>query len=193
MSEWQAHVHCTCFQKELTTEPPYPRSELTINRFGVVTMIASTDHAEDPEDLWNWRFGYLDGADGSALPGKPPCSHDHMQLVCAYPFYVPATWRRIESAYPQVESIVTSTAFPVLNELYDRHPAYDYPSGGIWVSAEESAPALAELSTLLAQHHADLAPGDAYFITNLQALLEASVQTCNPIIGHYNGVGDGAW
>jgi hypothetical protein len=69
VSDWQAHVHCTCFQDGLTTEPPRPRSQLVINRFGVVTIIGSTDHSEDPEDLSAWRCGYFDDRDGSSQPG----------------------------------------------------------------------------------------------------------------------------
>lgn len=192
MSEWEAHVYCTCFQEGLTSEPPYPRSELTVNRFGVVTSIGSIDHAKDPDDLWNWRGGFV--ADGDGLrDGSPPCAHDHMELAWARPFYLQANWRRMESAYPQVEEALRASAVPVLNEVFYRHPSYDYPSGGIWLPAEEAAPALAEMSVLLPGLPTDLRSADAYFIRNLQSLLEASVQTGNPIICHNNGVGDGAW
>jgi len=189
MSEWDAHVHCTCFQDGLTTEPPYPRSELTVNRFGVVTLAGSTDHAEDPDDLWNWRFGY--SGDGCDAPF--PCSHDGMKLVSVSPFYTQANWRRMDPVYPQLESILGASDCPVLNEVFHRQNAYDYPSGGIWVLAEEGARVLTELLGLLPHLPADLAPGDAHFIRHFRALLEASVETGNPIICHNNGVGDGAW
>lgn len=192
MSEWQAHVHCTCFQNGLTTEPPYPRSALTINRFGVVTMIGSTDHSEDPEDLWNWRAGYHDDGDGP-LEERPACAHHGMQLVCVHPFYTQATWRRMESLYPHVEHLLDASTFPSLNEVFYRHPAYDYPSGGIWVRAQEAPGTLAELSRLSHNLPADLDPGDGYFIESLCALLRASVLTRNPVICHNNGVIDGAW
>lgn len=51
MSEWHAHVYCSCFQRGLTIEPPYPRFELTVNRFGVVTLVNSSNHAEDLDPL----------------------------------------------------------------------------------------------------------------------------------------------
>lgn len=189
MSEWDAHVHCTCFQDGLTTEPPYPRSELIVNRFGVVTLAGSTDHSEDPDDLWSWRCGYSE--DGYEVPY--PCEHDQMKLVSISPFYAPDTWPRVDPAYPQLEGVLATSDCTVLRELFRRHPTYDHPSGGIWVLAEEADRALNEWSGLLTQFPADLAPGDAYFVEEFPKLLKASVQTGNPIICHHNGVGDGAW
>jgi hypothetical protein len=82
----------------------------------------------------------------------------------------------MESPYPQVEGMLSPTDFPVLNEIFHRHPAYDFASGGIWVSAEEAVPALAELFHLLSNLPADLQPADAYFLECLQTLLAINGQ-----------------
>lgn len=74
MSEWQAHVYCTCFRDGAVQDLPHPRSALTVNRFGVVTLVDSTDHASDPDDLWTWRMRFAEDEQG----GQPPCAHDQM-------------------------------------------------------------------------------------------------------------------
>lgn len=187
MSEWDAHVFCTCFRDGLTSEPPYPRSDLTVNRFGVVTLAGSKDHAEDPEDLWCWRVGMTE--DGDKAP--PPCAHTDMKIVDTV-FYWPGS-RSYTARHPVFESSLADNRLPVLTELIYRQQADDYPSGGIWTSAGEAVEALAELRVLTPRLPAGLPTGDAYFARTLADLLTASVETGNPIILHYNGLIDGAW
>ena len=127
MSEWDAHVYCTCFRDGLTSDPPYPRSDLTVNRFGVVTLTGSNDHAEDPEKLWCWRVGMTE--DGGEAPS--PCAHRDMKVVDAI-FYWPGS-RSYTDRYPVFESCLADARLPVLAELIYRQQADDYPSGGIWV------------------------------------------------------------
>lgn len=190
MSDWEAMVHCTCFQDGLVQiEPPYPRAQLTVNRFGVVTLAGSTDHSRDPGDLWDWRLGEPDegyGDDGSCRP----CAHDRMRFVSVCPFLTPANWHRAYPPYPQVQALLH--AFPTLAEIICRKQENDYASGGVWVEGDEAAGALEELERLLLLMPAGVNPGDAYFVGNLRELLRASAATKNPIIVHYNGMVD-AW
>jgi len=187
MSEWDAHVYCTCFRDGLTSEAPYPRSDLTVNRFGVVTLVGSDDHAEDPEDLWCWRVGMAE--DGGEAP--PPCAHNDMKIVDAI-FYWPGS-RSYTARYPVFEEALANANLPVLSELIYRQQADDYPSGGIWATAREAVEALAELRVLTQTLPDEMPAADAYFARTLTDLLSASATTGNPVILHYNGLIDGAW
>lgn len=187
MSEWDAHVHCTCFRDGLTSEPPYPRSDLTVNRFGVVTLVGGNDHAEDPKELWCWRVGMTE--DGGEA--RPPCAHSDMKLVDAI-FYWPGS-RSYTASYPVFEDSLADSELPTLTGLIYRQQADDYPSGGIWVTASEAVEALAELHTLMEKLPAEMPADDTYFAHVLTGLLTASVETGNPVILHYNGLIDGAW
>lgn len=190
MSEWEGVVFCTCFQDGLTREPPVPRDMLTINKFGIVTLAGSTDHAEDPDDLWCWRVGMT--LNRPANEDAPqPCRHHYMKLVSEI-FYWPGS-RSHTVNYPEFERLVADGDFPLLNELIYRSEGDDYPSGGIWVEANEAAPILAELRRLQPLLPDDAPEGDAYFAATLESLLKASARSGNPIIVHYNGVADGAW
>lgn len=200
MSEWDAQVYCTCFQDRLLEiEPPYPRSQLTVNRFGIVTLVGSTNHADDPDDLWDWRCGWSGEDDDRDESRCSPCSHDWMRLVSASPFYTPASWQRRrmnpEVAYEQLEGTLYAhkDESPVLSDVLYRDEEHDYPSGGVWVVSSEAGLALDELLRLIPLLPTPLNKADDYFVTNLRALLEASVKTGNPIICHYNGIIDGAF
>lgn len=187
MSEWDAHVYCTCFLKGLTSDPPYPRSELTVNRFGVVTLNGSEDHSKDPEDLWGWRVGW--GMDGCEVPS--PCEHDDMMLIDEI-FYFPGSYWH-ELPYPCVENRVGGADFSLLQELFARGAPTDFPSGGIWAVAAEALGLLGEAQQLIRLLQRDC-PHFCYGMTKtLIRLLGASEQTGNPIITHYNGTIDGAW
>ena len=190
MSEWDACVYCTCFQDGLTNDPPYPRSELTVNRFGVVTMVGSTDHAEDPKPLWCWRVG-MSVDDPHTDEAPQPCRHHNMKLVDEI-FYWPGSVSHV-GHYPVFERLVATYELPVLGDLLYRPPADDYPSGGVWTDAEEAQQALRELDELAALAPLDPQTSDSYFAKTLRTLLEASVKTGNPVICNYNGIGDGAW
>lgn len=190
MSEWDAFVFCTCFQDGLTTEPPYPRSDLTINRFGVVTLADSTDHTKDPETLMDWRQGW-GGFDLPFDEPNPPCVHEYMKLVSVSPFYTPANWPDTDPH--EFQGWLNDSECPVLSEVLYRRQFPDYPSGGIWVVGKEVGAALAELVRFVPRVRRGLRTEDAYFLENLQTLLEASVQTGNPIICHYNGIADDGW
>lgn len=188
MSEWDAHVFCTCFQDGLTREPPYPRSDLTVNRFGVVTLVGSTDHSNDPDDLWCWRVGMTKDP---PLEARQPCTHDNMKLFDEI-FYWPGSYSHAGS-YPTTERLIAEGDFPLLAAQIQQPPKYDFSSGGIWVLAQEAPDLLEEVRRLKPLVPAGTAEGDGYFVRTLQALLEASVKTGNPIITHYNGTADGAW
>lgn len=187
MSEWEGHVYCTCFQGGLTGEPPCPRSDLTVNRFGIVTLVGSTDHAEDPDALWCWRMGMTENGDDTA----PACAHRDIKIVDEI-FYWPGS-RFHTAQYPVLERVLENADLPMLSELLHRPPADDYRSGGIWATAQESAEALEELRTLRTMLPAEMPADDEYFARTLSKLLGASIATGNPIILHYNGVGDGEW
>lgn len=96
-----------------------------MNRFGVVTLVGSSDHAEDPDDLWRWRVGMTE--DCADAPG--PCSHDYMKLVDKI-FYWPGS-RSYAARYAVFEAALADSMAPVLSELIYRQQADDYPSGGI--------------------------------------------------------------
>lgn len=187
MSEWDAHVYCTCFQEGRTSEPPYPRSELIVNKCGVVTLVGSDDHSKDPEDLRGWRVGW--GVDGREAPN--PCEHDDMMLVDEILYFPGSYWH--ELPYPCVEEQVSDKDFPRLQELFARGAPRDFPSGGIWAVASEAQSLLSEAQALRRLLPEDCAHFCHGMITTLIRLLEASKETGNPIITHYNGTIDGAW
>ncbi|WP_018180902.1 hypothetical protein [Jongsikchunia kroppenstedtii] len=186
MSEWDAHVHCTCFLDGLTSAPPYPRSELTVNRFGVVTLLHSHDHSEDPEDLWCWRVGMT--ADGADAP--QPCRHDNMKLVDEI-FYWPGSVTHV-GRYPAAESLIRDLGLSRLDAAIHRPANYDFASGGIWMYSTEAAECLDELHRLVKMPLEGIG-NERTFIDALEILLPAAVETSNPIICHYNGVADDAW
>ena len=190
MSEWQAIVYCTCFQSGLTREPPLPRAELRVNRFGVVTLVGGTDHAEDPDELWCWRVGMSIDGDGDDAP--QPCRHESM-LEADEIFYWPGA-RAHAIRYPDAEDAIVAGDFPVLRELVYRPEGNDYASGGIWIHPTEAVAALAETRRLGGMLEDIESPdGALVFVDVLEILLGASVATRNPVIVHYNGVIDGAW
>lgn len=187
MSDWNAHVYCTCFQDGMASTPPYPRSNLTVNRFGVVTLVGSNDHAEDPDDLWCWRVGMTE--DGGSTPS--PCTHNDMKIVDTI-FYWPGS-RSYVLHCPVFEDSLNDVDFPVLTELVYRPQADDYPSGGIWATASEAVAALAELRALTETLPTSMTADDAHFVRELTELFTAAIATGNPIILHYDGIVDGAW
>lgn len=190
MSEWEAVVYCTCFQDGLTREPPFPTGDLTVNRFGVVTLVGSTDHANDPDALWWWRFG-LTTDEGLTDQETSPCAHDNMHLVDEI-FYWPSA-RSHMGRYPTLEHLVETGEYPLAIEVLYRPEGDDYPSGGIWVCAAEAPPLLEEVRRLRREVPNDSPNASSNFIETLESLLEASADTRNPIIVHYNGLIDGAW
>lgn len=187
MSEWQAHVFCTCFKDGSTSEPPLPRTALEVNRFGVVTLKGSVDHSEDPDELWCWRVGMT--VDGSDAPH--PCEHDWMKLVDLI-FYWPGSFYH-EIRQPLVEQLVEDAGLVMLADLIHRKEAPDYPSGGVWASSSEASELLSELITLEKAMPDDAFVGEVRFVSDLKLLLTASESTGNPVICHYNGIIDGAW
>ena len=187
MSEWYGFVACTCYQQGRTTEPPYPREQLTVNEFGIVTLQSSATPDEDPDTLYEWRRGLRedDQKFGTA------CEHEHMRLIDEI-FYWPGA-RAHTGRYDAVEQLLADDTYPRLRGVVYAPEGSEYPSGGTWVRPHQAGPALADLERLKAQLPADLAVGDADFLRTLETLLEASVRTRNPIVTHYSGIIDGAW
>lgn len=191
VSEWMAVVYCTCFQDGLTREPPLDRTQLTVNRFGVVTVVGSEDHSEDPERLWHWRVG-MALFDESDIDDAPPACEHHDMHVMDEIFYWPGA-RAHAMRVPIVEAAAAAGDFPLLTELLYRPEAHDYPSGGAWCWPREAQPLMNELTRLRDELPDTTPPGEQAFVEQLDQLLQASSETGNPIILHYNGIGDDAW
>lgn len=182
MSEWEAFVCCTCYRDGRATEPPCSHDELMVNHHGIVTLKRSKNPGQDPDDLWNWRVG-----DRGDLTGRA-CVHPWMHVVDEI-FYWPGSFSH-PASYPTVERLVGGPDYPNLNEAIHSPPQYEYASGGIWLTAAQAAETLAELTSLRAKSSRDLDIADVHFLEVLARLLIASTGTGNPIINHYNGVGD---
>lgn len=134
MSEHEAYVACTCFRDGLTSEPPVPRSALTFDRFGNVTLRSSRSPEEDPEPLWDWRSGWEE-------VGPPACAHDHMRL--AERIWSTGNWRESE-----VGATISAGPYSALHEVLDNGRSF----GGatILATSELATDALPELEQVLA-------------------------------------------
>lgn len=50
-----AYVACTCYRDGLTSEPPLPRSQLTIDERGDVVLVDDDDDVDVWHAIWNWQ------------------------------------------------------------------------------------------------------------------------------------------